>query len=180
MKSLEFTEVLYLPDDPLSLLLGVISLVPLFAFLMFVTLSVATGDKRWWVLVWLFLCDQLVNQVAKRIIQQPRPGSHASGYGMPSAHTECSFCVATWVVLVEPGRKRLIGALTRRAVFSLLIAAAVGWSRVYNGYHTQEQVIVGALVGITTCVIMRFVLRIPQALARAAWFVVQWMQLLWL
>ena len=96
------------------------------------------------------LGDGLVLNTLKRAVNRPRPhvaladarnpakttpsGDHAS---MPSAHTANSFAAAmiAWIYF------------RRSARFAVPLAAAVGFSRIYNGAHFPSDVLAGAILG---------------------------------
>ncbi len=75
-------------------------------------------------------------------------------YGMPSSHTQAiAYCLAAYIVVWLRLRRQkashLQRVLTVGEVAGLgLLAAAVGYARVYLGYHTPLQVGVGGLVGL--------------------------------
>lgn len=116
------------------------------------------GLKLWLVLVGAVLLGDLIGNLLKHLIQQPRPcvvifeqlrsplrvagtpcGGQASG--MPSNHTLNFFLFAV-----------MLGRLLHswRITLALgIIAASVGLSRIYLGVHYPSQVLVGAAFGIT-------------------------------
>lgn len=73
---------------------------------------------------------------------------------MPSSHTQLIFFQCTWALLVAQrlGQRRtpagVLDALFVAAGFAVALLVAV--SRVVLGYHTIEQVLVGAAAGIAT------------------------------
>ena len=115
------------------------------------TLILATREAE---LVLLFagqLACEGCNFALKRVIREHRPGRFAGlGYGMPSSHAQYMFFLAVAGSLFLARR---FAAPHSRRVRVLVLAglwAAAGltaWSRVYLGYHSVRQVVVGAAVG---------------------------------
>jgi membrane-associated phospholipid phosphatase len=99
------------------------------------------------------LGDPLVVGTVKDSVQRPRPfvvlndarlfGKVGAGYGktnnqsMPSAHAANNFAIATIGIFFY----------RRSAKFLFPLAAAVAFSRVYNGVHYPTDVLVGAILG---------------------------------
>mmetsp|Transcript_15056 Transcript_15056/g.18621 ORF Transcript_15056/g.18621 Transcript_15056/m.18621 type:complete len:137 (-) Transcript_15056:806-1216(-) len=119
------------------------------------------------------------------MIKEPRPQAdhlvHFGKYGMPSNHTQFCFFLASFLslvsfrfihhsrteskkvggvkssVLVFPLFKRYPIVFHLSSVLATIISFLVAYSRVYLGYHTRNQVMVGAIVG-TGCGIVWFLL----------------------
>lgn len=103
----------------------------------------------------------LFAQIIKRIISSPRPYLYfryhhpllhfVAGvkvfrdYSFPSGHTTTAFSVA--VLLTLFARNKNFGYLY------LVLAACVGWSRIYLGEHFFADVLAGALLGSLTSLI---------------------------
>ena len=116
--------------------------------------------------------NEVLAQTLKHIVKEPRPASCAAvdfctTYGMPSSHAQLSTFAATLATLHltrrrrsarvgrgsgssgEGRRGRVVDPLTATLVWSSWpVALATGISRVYLGYHSTEQVIVGSVVGV--------------------------------
>ncbi|ODV89618.1 hypothetical protein CANCADRAFT_4237 [Tortispora caseinolytica NRRL Y-17796] len=93
-------------------------------------------------------CVSLVlNYVLKRVIKQPRP--HSDDYGMPSAHAQFFGYFSTYCILWTYTNGAHFPPFKRRLYYTvcLLGLACVPASRVYLGYHTIPQTVVGVLVG---------------------------------
>ncbi|KAF1327960.1 Dolichyldiphosphatase 1, partial [Globisporangium splendens] len=120
---------------------------------MYATLVVFQRDLDIVVMLIGQLLNEVVNQILKRSIQQSRPeGARMSGSGMPSAHSQFIFFFAAYVVAYTWKRfnahRRLEQSLT--IVGATVLAVVVCVSRIRLGYHSKEQVVVGALVGALT------------------------------
>lgn len=110
-----------------------------------------------------FLAVQLVTQVMKRTIRQPRPKGHrercklvltlpsegATNYGMPSGHAAHSVLFLTFLVLYMRDHRQAFRSVPRvilAAVLGLFVLAVLV-HRVVLKCHTASQVGVGAAVG---------------------------------
>ena len=154
-KSWTFSEVMHDSDDGVSLLLGALSLLPFFAFAAAAALFAVKPKRE--TLSFLVVCmlNFIVCTVLKKVIKQPRPSvgwdnspGGDLGYGMPSAHAQSSFGVVVQLwgsALLTPFKKLVL----------ILLAAAVSVGRVYNGYHTAEQVAAGAVCGVVVVAALR-------------------------
>ncbi|MFM9909596.1 MAG: phosphatase PAP2 family protein [Chitinophagaceae bacterium] len=110
-----------------------------------------------------FICSGLLAQFLKFIFHAPRPkafleasqyskffeGVTNSGWNsFPSGHTTTAFAVATILAFYSTN--------TRVAVFYLLLALLVGYSRIYLGHHFLEDVLAGAVLGlISSCLVLK-------------------------
>lgn len=102
-----------------------------------------------------FLASAFVTIASKSIIKRDRPYvTHSSiqplsvegSYSMPSAHTSSAFATATSLSMVYP--KWYV------VVPSFVWASSVGYSRMHLGVHYPSDVLVGALVGSGSAVLM--------------------------
>jgi undecaprenyl-diphosphatase len=113
-----------------------------------------------------FALSGLGNNTIKRFVEWRRPAEHFArqdptgatasrvhvvgevlgGRTFPSGHTNTAFAAATL----------LVGLLGRRWWPALLVAGAVGWSRMYLGVHFPSDVVTGAVLGagVTTAVVI--------------------------
>jgi membrane-associated phospholipid phosphatase len=82
----------------------------------------------------------------KRVTNRPRPdGEHKrSNAAFPSSHTANAFAVAS--VIARRWR--------RAAVPAFLLAAAVGWSRIYLNRHWASDAVAGAALGISLALLV--------------------------
>lgn len=165
LASLSVTHVYYDPDDPISLLCAYLALLPQALCIVYATLILSTREVE---VLFMFAgqmgCEAL-NFLLKRLIKEERPRRiHGKGYGMPSSHAQF---VAFWSVYLalfllvrhKPsadrhtyghGHGRPWSLLERTAISVAAggVAAVTAWSRIYLGYHTPRQVIVGSAVGV--------------------------------
>lgn len=99
--------------------------------------------------------SQLIVQVAKRCITRRRPYLDIPGtniwkrfvlkdYSFPSGHTTAGFALATALSIHYPAIAPVV----------LLMAAAIGFSRIYMGMHYPTDVFVGAVIGIVSVLVV--------------------------
>ncbi|XP_020585293.1 lipid phosphate phosphatase epsilon 1, chloroplastic-like isoform X1 [Phalaenopsis equestris] len=88
-----------------------------------------------------------LSTVLKRLLNQDRPSSLKSDPGMPSSHAQSIFYAAVFSVASVI---RLMGinlCTVGVGVLTLLCGAYLSWMRVSQGFHTMNQVLVGAALG---------------------------------
>ncbi|KAK4689896.1 dolichyldiphosphatase, partial [Tremellales sp. Uapishka_1] len=166
LKSFSLTHILYDPTHPLSIPLSLLSLSPIFLFVSYATLLIAT--RRITILFLLLgqLANEVLNLVLKRVWRAERPfmgfGEVGDGYGMPSSHSQFAGFLFAWgigFVLTMDKRYQDVGKssqvravrlwrtriyLAGLGVWSLLVS----YSRYHLHYHSQYQIIVGYSVGL--------------------------------
>lgn len=161
LKPLTISYVLYEENDLIGLGCALLSLTPIFAIVSFVTVIILRRDFQTIFALVGQLLSVLLNIILKNVIQEIRPSRYSeivigdrltSEYGMPSAHSQFLFHLATYY-----GMQLLFRSFPLPKGFKLLyfcgaftLAIAVSWSRIYLDYHTSLQVIVGGLVGMIT------------------------------
>ncbi|MDF1596685.1 MAG: phosphatase PAP2 family protein [Acidimicrobiia bacterium] len=105
----------------------------------------ATGVR----LMIVTLSSSLVNTVAKTLGGQPRPFTYddrvvrlvdASGYGLPSGHTQSA--VVVWGFIATETRRRWVWFLAG------LLTLGVGLSRIYLGVHFPTDILGGFILGM--------------------------------
>ena len=117
------------------------------------------------------LANEATARCLKHLVQQERPAATCgpleicSSYGFPSSHTQCMFFAFALNMCInaskhaQDSRGKQLGSAFRMSAFDrawatveLLAlacgAVAVGYSRVYLGYHSMEQVLAGAIFGM--------------------------------
>jgi membrane-associated phospholipid phosphatase len=119
-----------------------------------------------------FALSGLSNNTLKRFVEWHRPaeyfarqdptgatasrihivGEALGGRTFPSGHTNTAFVSAVL----------LVGLLGRRWWPALLIAGAVGWSRMYLGVHFPSDVVTGAVLGASVTTAVVIVIRKPR------------------
>ncbi len=121
-------------------------------------------DRRLFVLsvfvafIALSLSDGLSN-ILKHFFERPRPFltikdaivlvGRGGSYSMPSSHAANSFSVAV-VFCYFFGKLKEGRAKSVFAVYTVLVALSVAFSRVYVGVHYPSDIVVGALLGMAT------------------------------
>jgi undecaprenyl-diphosphatase len=128
--------------------------------------AVALLWRRPLVFVEVALADGIANLVAwllkiavdrprpSTVYAQPKPLVHAPhDASFPSGHAATSFACATILAVAAP----------RYAVAFYVLAAAIAWSRVYNGVHYPLDVLGGAVLGVLVAIAL---LRLVRALPR--------------
>jgi membrane-associated phospholipid phosphatase len=127
-------------------------------------------------LIAAFLVSALVAQVLKNIFSMPRPKqyfpagqysyfidgvTHIGFASFPSGHSTSVFAMATLLAIFDGNKKGNI--------LYLLVAVAVGYSRIYLGQHFLVDVLVGSMIGTLTAVLIHWLfltkLRYPRATA---------------
>ncbi|EGZ21725.1 hypothetical protein PHYSODRAFT_313791 [Phytophthora sojae] len=150
LKAFELTWVVYDPTDRFGVIMALFTLSPVFVTLMHVTLVIFQRDLD---SVSMFLgqvVSEVINKVLKKTINQQRPdGARMSGSGMPSAHSQFISFFASYSVAYTYSRLNSHRYLEQcvAIVGCVVLAALTCYSRVRLGYHTKDQVAVGALVG---------------------------------
>ncbi|RLN46050.1 hypothetical protein BBJ29_003382 [Phytophthora kernoviae] len=151
LKAFELTWVMYDPTDRFGVIMALFTLSPVFVTLMHVTLVAFQRDLD---SVSMFLgqvTSEVLNKVLKKAINQRRPdGARMGGSGMPSAHSQFISYFASYAVAYTWSRLNSHRYMEQcfTIVGAILLALLTCYSRVRLGYHTKDQVIVGALVGV--------------------------------
>jgi membrane-associated phospholipid phosphatase len=104
----------------------------------------------------------IVTQIVKNLINAPRPLKYFNeaawihrvegqpvnyNYSFPSGHSEGSFALFCFLSLVLPAKYAGL------SIFFFLLAAAVGFSRIYLSQHFFADVYVGSLIGAGFCLL---------------------------
>ncbi|POM73384.1 Dolichyldiphosphatase 1 [Phytophthora palmivora] len=150
LKAFELTWVMYDPTDRFGVIMALFTLSPVFVTLMHVTLVTFQRDLD---SVSMFLgqiVSEVINKVLKKTINQQRPdGARMSGSGMPSAHSQFISYFASYAVAYTSSRLNSHRYIEQwfTIVGCIFLATFTCYSRVRLGYHTKDQVAVGALVG---------------------------------
>jgi undecaprenyl-diphosphatase len=95
------------------------------------------------------LAADLLAELGKVIVQRHRPFEHQLGpasstHSFPSGHTATSFACATVLSSIAP----------RWRVPFFVLAALIGFSRVYNAMHYPTDVLAGAVLGVLTALLL--------------------------
>jgi len=95
------------------------------------------------------LAAEGATDILKALIPRHRPfvrqlGGHLSTHSFPSGHTATSFACATVLAAFAP----------RLRIPLYVLAAAVAYSRLYNGVHFPLDVVAGAVLGTATALLL--------------------------
>ena len=122
--------------------------------------------RRWsraFQLIAAFLVSALVAQILKNLFSMPRPKqyfpagqysyfidgvTHIGFASFPSGHSTSVFALATLLAIFDSNK--------RGNVIYLLVAVAVGYSRIYLGQHFLGDVLVGSVIGVLTAVLIHW------------------------
>ena len=149
-KPFSYTHVLYMTGDRLGQLLALFSLLPVFIMVAYATLALSRRDLHVCSLGLGQLLNEVLNYMLKNTIREPRPlhplnthHEHIPAWGMPSDHSQFIAFFAAYVTCYCRGSREGAVWITAAWVGSVVVI----FSRVYLGYHTVRQVVVGAAVG---------------------------------
>lgn len=150
LKSIRITHVQYESTDLFAKILAYSSLIPIFLIQSLATLAIFQRDHnqiRALLLLGGQFANELINLILKKLLKHPRPeGIHQDGgYGMPSSHTQFMwfFVISTMLLLKTQRLKNYL---------LILCAVVVSYSRIYLGYHSTLQVLVGAIIGFLNAI----------------------------
>jgi membrane-associated phospholipid phosphatase len=133
---------------------------PVLVFLIFLVL------RRWSAaaqVITAFLLSALMAQILKSVFSMPRPKqffspgqypyfidgvTHIGFASFPSGHSTTIFALATVLAILEKNKKANVAYL--------LIAVAVGYSRIYLGQHFLGDVLMGSCIGILVAVFVHW------------------------
>lgn len=169
LKPFSLTYVLYEDNDPLGLLLSIITLSPIFIIVIYGFLILTNPNiKNIMIIIGQFI-NLVINHILKITIKAPRPmGCKLSDYGMPSNHSQ--FIIFTGIIYIyhlyddicykneqlnntsnQKSINKINFQINRSKLFIFIIIIGsflVCYSRVYLDYHTLLQVIIGSLLGL--------------------------------
>ena len=126
-----------------------------------IALCVAAWTRRWrrpLLFAAGVLAAALTFRLVKELLRHPRPDArdwleHAGGWSFPSGHTTIATTVCLGVVAVFgaswPAARRRVAW-----VLAVVVAAAVGISRIYLGVHWFGDVVGGVCLGIAASAVM--------------------------
>ncbi|EGE07479.1 dolichyldiphosphatase [Trichophyton equinum CBS 127.97] len=157
--SLSLTHVNYNPEDPISYICAFLALVPQALIISYVSLCWATREVEIIFMLAGQLSCEVLNFGLKRLIKQERPNQmNGKGYGMPSSHSQFMGYFAVFFSLFllvrhTPSASIRSGYLSMLECVGLSLLAcagalAVALSRIYLNYHTPQQVMAGAAIGV--------------------------------
>lgn len=114
-------------------------------------------------LISAFIISALLAQVLKNVFSMPRPKqffpvgqypyfidgvTHVGFASFPSGHSTSIFALATLLAIFDSNKKGNVAYL--------LVAVAVGYSRIYLGQHFLGDVLTGSCIGVLTAVLVHW------------------------
>ncbi|MGD9703040.1 MAG: phosphatase PAP2 family protein [Acidimicrobiia bacterium] len=128
--------------------------LPVVVLLAFVT-AVVAATRRWRATLFVplaMLAEISTFLAVNHIVRRPRPDLDKIGpipgtFSFPSGHIAATFVcwVGTALVLYVYGHRRAAAIV---AIPGMVLAAAIGWARVYLGMHHVLDVVFGLLMGV--------------------------------
>ncbi|KAJ1734955.1 hypothetical protein LPJ61_000805 [Coemansia biformis] len=152
LQSLGLTHFQYAEGDHVGQLLALASLAPVFLVVAETTIVFSRREVAGILLLAGQLLNEAFNLALKLAIREERPyWNLGDGYGMPSSHSQFMGFFVLYVVLYFE-RRVVAHTVHKRAVQlgAVVLGALVVVSRVYLGYHTVLQVLVGVGVGLAS------------------------------
>lgn len=151
--------VLYSPGDTLGKALAYFSILPYCLILHQVSKVYCRREVHEALTLFGLVVNEGIARALKHLVNSSRPPTCAQlgvcdSHGWPSSHTSCMFfyfSYAACMLLYKHPRVTDTASRVSRAVemvFVLYVSVTVGISRVYLGYHTTQQVIAGAAIGL--------------------------------
>ena len=157
---LENTYVRFEKGDIIGEVLAYITLSPVFVMVMYTTLVILRRDYSTFYALGGQLLNLLLNKVLKKLIDEPRPSDNndISDSGMPSNHSQfIGYFVVYYSIQFlfnTNGNKTLSVQYKYLYSFYLFVLGVlVCFSRLYLGYHTIDQVLVGVGVGTVVAIL---------------------------
>lgn len=156
LESVEMTDVRYPKGDPLGHFLAWISLVPIFIFSAgFLSHLIFRRELQGLFFALGHAISLLSTNFIKDIVKQARPNTCAMldvchSYGWPSNHSQFTTFFASYISLLTYTRLGLCNGKFKwvGAALAWCLAFLTMYSRVYLGYHSFDQVVAGAALGV--------------------------------
>lgn len=157
------TFVEYEQGDTVGWTMALLSLAPVFAMVGYATLVLTQRDVRTLAAAIGQVSNELLSRMLKDLAAQDRPArpahhacphydSSGGGHGMPSSHAQfAGFFAAYWTShVLSSSSGRRIRWLDDAVLLAGAVAVGIGTcaSRLYLGYHTPTQVLVGLALGL--------------------------------
>jgi dolichyldiphosphatase len=181
-----FTYVTYIKGDVVGQFMCLVTLAPVYIIASYATLITYRRDTTSIFNTIGQFASLLVNYILKKAINQPRPEAKSidlDDSGMPSNHAQFIWYFVAINIMQLMQSNSALPRLYQR-LYSLclfFLAILVSYSRIYLGYHTIDQVIVGGLVGSLCGIIWHYfsrryatlILRLPILKEVCSFFVVR-------
>ena len=162
LTSFTLTAVIYASGDFLGFILAGVTLAPIFCIAVLCSFVAFRRDWQTTMLLVGTFLNVILNKALKEALREPRPATCAvmlnSGlatpgsfeeFGMPSNHAQFMAFLGVFASLFLAVRTTGASVLERiiLGVLAHILILSVAYSRVYLGYHSLKQVLVGLGVG---------------------------------
>ncbi|TPX53342.1 hypothetical protein SeMB42_g00819 [Synchytrium endobioticum] len=150
LRSISLTHVQYDIDTPFGQILAYASLLPIALLVSYVTLIMYKRNLETILMFSGQLLNEGINRVLKDTMKVPRHSIVGSGYAMPSSHSQFIAFFAVYLMLNLYAKKHMEQQLWKHliVVATFIAAGLVCYSRYALNYHTQWQVVIGAVLGV--------------------------------
>lgn len=158
MTAVGLTLVEYPEDDIVGLFLALSSLLPIFIVSSFATLVYFRREMHTITYFCGLLGNEVVNYGLKHFFKEPRPAMRSLTvdvkYGWPSSHAQFIWFFVVYLncfvhTRCQGSDRSIVHTLWKCLVsfVSMVVASSVSYSRIYLGYHTENQIFWGGLIG---------------------------------
>ncbi|KAG0168118.1 Dolichyldiphosphatase 1 [Apophysomyces sp. BC1034] len=152
LASLSLTHVQFDSEDKVAYAYAYITLAPIAILVFYASIIVSRRELAGIFMLLGQLLNEGLNAILKEHLKITRPHVHlGDGYGMPSSHAQFVWFFVSYGILYMYKCMHFDQNAWKQCAASamLIMATLVSYSRIYLGYHTEWQVMVGAIVGVT-------------------------------